>query len=121
MNKDPQTLKHISQAGTGFMASLSETIRQLEKEGYDENLSVKYDHFACPRGGVELFPEEFEVDKVVRFENTSDPDDQSILYAISSPEKDIKGLYVESYGLYHEELSPKMLKKLSDGCRHEDC
>ncbi len=103
------------------MISLADTIVDLENAGYRENLSADYDHFSCRVGAIEIYPEEFEIDKVVRFENTSDPDDQAILYAISSEPKNIKGLFVESYGLYHEELSKEILNKLAEGCRrHAD-
>lgn len=103
------------------MISLADTIVDLENAGYEENLSADFDHFSCRVGQIELYPGDFEIDKVVRFENSSDPDDQAILYAISSEKKGIKGLFVESYGLYHEELSQDILDKLSEGCRrHAD-
>jgi hypothetical protein len=50
----------------------------------------------------------------VRFENTSDPNDQSILYAISSPKHGIKGLFLESYGIYTEEVSRSMIEKFKN-------
>lgn len=103
------------------MISLADTIVDLENQGYEENLSADYDHFSCRVRAIELYPTDFEIDKVVRFENSSDPDDQAILYAISSPTKQIRGLFVESYGLYHEELSAEILDKLAEGCRrHSD-
>lgn len=98
-------------AGTGFMLQLREGLERLEKEGYTENLIGAYDHFECHSGEVKLFPVDFKVDCVMRFENTSDPDDQSILYAISSNDGKTKGAYVESYGLYHDELSPEMIER----------
>jgi hypothetical protein len=113
MNRSEETLDDISKAGTGFMASLSETIRKLENDGYKENLTPCFDHLSCRVGEIKLYPEDFVVDKVVRFENSSDPDDQSILYAVSSDTHGVKGLYVESYGLYHESLSKEILDKLS--------
>lgn len=99
------------------MISLAECIVTLENEGYVENLTANFDHFSCRVGEIEIYPKDFQVDKVVRFENASDPGDQSILYAISSSEKGIKGLFVESYGLYHENLSPGLLEKLTEECR----
>lgn len=98
------------QAGTGFMACLSDAIRDFEKKGYSENLVAEYDHFRAQQ--ISIYPEEFYVDQIVRFENSSDPDDQSILYAITSHEHGLKGLYVESYGLYHESLSSTMLDRI---------
>lgn len=104
----------ILKAGTGFMQNLTEAIRKLEEAHYKENLVACYDHFECQVGKVKIFPEDFVIDKVMRFENTSDPDDQSVLYAITAPQKDIKGIYIESYGTYHESFSEPMLKHLKE-------
>ena len=98
-------------AGTGFMLQLTEGLTFFESEGYTENLIACFDHFECQSGAVKLYPSDFKVDGVMRFENTSDPDDQSILYAISSNDGKIKGAYVESYGLYHDELAPEMIDR----------
>jgi hypothetical protein len=98
------------EAGTGFMLQLAEGIQRLEILGFTENLSIRYDHFEARSGEVKLYPGDFKIDGMLRFENSSDPDDQSILYAVSSRDGKVKGAHVESYGLYHEELSPEMLK-----------
>lgn len=100
------------QAGTGFMICLSDTIRDLQSKGYTENLVPEYDHFTCSSGQFKIKPYEFFIDEIVRFENSSDPDDQSILYAMTCEQQGIKGLYVESYGVYHDELSAAMLERI---------
>ncbi len=102
------------EAGTGCMIGLSHTIRKLQREGYVENLVPAFDHFSCRSGMIKISPDTLIVEKMVRFENASDPDDQSILYAISSPVMGVKGLYVDSYGVYHDELSQSILTCLKD-------
>ena len=104
-----QTLKEIMKSGTGQMIKMTDTIRDFEKKGYSENLVSHYDHFSCQSEAVQLYPADMRIDQIIRFENTSDPDDQSILYAVSSKVNPLKGLYVESYGLYHEDLSKTMI------------
>ena len=100
-------------AGTGFMLGLAETIKNFQTYGcYTENLTAKEDHFECGSGKYKLYPANFEVDKMVRFENTSDPDDNSILYAISDASQNLKGLYVEGYGAGQPSLSREMIDKL---------
>ncbi|RYZ81917.1 MAG: phosphoribosylpyrophosphate synthetase [Proteobacteria bacterium] len=102
-------------AGTGFMLQLSEATRHLaDKEGYTANLSAKEDHFECNMGEFKLYPKDFTVDRILRFENSSDPDDNSILYAISDATQNIKGLYIESYGPQQDPLSREMIEKLKD-------
>lgn len=99
-------------AGTGEMQCLAEAIKLLQKKGYTTNLTLAYDHFKTEDGKIKLYPKDIFFDEVMRFENTSDPDDQSILYAISSTNDGIKGTYIESYGLYHEDISPLIIKRL---------
>jgi len=100
-------------AGTGFMPSLSDTIREYEKCGYAESLVPAYSHLTYRSGKFSIHPQDIILDKVIRFENASDPDDQAILYLISIQGKETKGLYVDSYGIYHDELSSAMLGVLS--------
>jgi hypothetical protein len=101
-------------AGTGFMINLADTIRRYETQGYSENLVACFDHFEARSGAIRLWPEEIAVDKVIRFENTSDPDDQSILYLISSNQQKVKGLYVDTFGPSSIELSKSMIERLKD-------
>lgn len=109
-NRNQDMLK----AGTGFMVPVNEDILQLEKQGYSENLIPRFDHLECDSGSIKLYPDEFAVDEIIRFENSSDPDDQSIVYAISSAKGGVKGIYTESYGAYHDELSDEMLQHFKE-------
>ncbi len=92
------------------MLQLLDAVKVLQRKGYTENLVAHFDHLTC--GEVKLLPPEIYFDHILRFENASDPDDQAILYAISSPSKKIKGIYIESYGLYHDEWAPELLQRL---------
>lgn len=98
----------IQRSGTGTMQTLVEGIREFEKRGYTENIVPKYDHFSMQNGDIVLYPKDIVVDDIVRFENSSDPADQSILYAISNLSHTVKGLYVDSFGAYHDDLSTDM-------------
>ncbi|MGZ3727375.1 MAG: phosphoribosylpyrophosphate synthetase [Pseudobdellovibrio sp.] len=102
-----------SEAGTGHMQQLAPTIHRLQEQGYIENLVPKLDHFECQSKKFSIYPSNMTVDQMIRFENTSDPDDQSILYAITDHSQNLKGLYVDSYGLYHDELSRAMIQALA--------
>ncbi len=106
--------ENVLEAGTGFMMPLVDALHKLQSKGYVENLTPKFDHFECRSGEIKVYPDDMLIDHVYRFENTSDPDDQSIAYAVSCPKAGIKGVYVESYGLYHEELSEEMIQKFKD-------
>lgn len=117
MNKGKQEKvrqNDILKAGTGFMISLTDTIAKYEAKGYTANLTPKYDHFEAKSGEIKLYPQNIQIDHMVRFENTSDPDDQSILYAVSDITADTKGLYVESYGAGQDALSKEMIDCLKE-------
>lgn len=92
--------------------SLAVAIKEFESKGYNESLIPCFDHFYFGPDKIELYPHEIFFDEIVRFENFSDPDDQAILYAISAPTKKTKGLYSESYGLYHDDLSQAMIERM---------
>lgn len=111
-NSSKKRDQDVLKAGTGFMVGLADTLRKIQGKGYEENLTSKVDHFEARSGEIKLYPVDFKVDEIVRFENTSDPDDQAILYAVSSDSKGIKGVFVESFGLYNDELSPEMNERL---------
>lgn len=104
--------EEMEKAGTGDMMGLQDTIRELQKKGYKENFAPCYDHLTFGSGYIKVYPRDIIFDEIFRFENSSDPDDQSILYAISYPALNIKGLLVESYGLYHDELSNAMIERI---------
>lgn len=104
--------KEMHKSGTGLMLSLSEGIKSFQEKGYTANIVPEFDHFSINDGKIKLLPADITLDDIMRFENSSDPDDQSILYAISNKDQTIKGLYVDSFGAYHDELSKEMLEAL---------
>lgn len=105
-------INEIKKQNADEMSTLTKTIKELQSRGYKENLTVVFDHFHYGPDKIELYPHEIFFDEVIRFENLSDPDDQSILYAISAPAKNVKGIYVDSYGLYHDNLSTSIIERM---------
>ncbi len=90
--------------------TLSETIGGLQANGYTCDFNLKPHCLEYASLKMELHPEEFQIDQHYRFEGMSNPDDNSILYAISST-KGIKGLLVDAYRVYAEGLSTEMILK----------
>ena len=91
--------------------TLSEAINDLQANGYTYNFNLKPKCLECVSLKLQISPEDFDVDKTYRFEGMSSTDDNSILYAISS-KNGIKGLLVDAYGVYAENISETMRKKL---------
>lgn len=92
--------------------TLSETLRGLNKAGYSLDFNIKEDCIVCNTENLTLSPDEFQIDHVYRFEGMSDPEDQSILYAISSPKFGVKGTLVNGYGISADSMSSKLVEKL---------
>jgi hypothetical protein len=93
--------------------TLSEAVNDLTKLGYTFNFNANDDCLLCAENGSQLQPEEFEIDQVHRFQEMSDVDNESILYAISSINGNIKGLLVNAYGMYADNASAKLIAKLN--------
>lgn len=92
--------------------NLIEGINGLKEQGYVEDFNLKENCIECRRNQYKIFHNEFEIDKVFRFEGDSSPDDSSILYAISSEKYGLKGIMINSYGIYTEVIADEMLTKL---------
>lgn len=92
--------------------TLSETINGLVKAGYTHNLNVKEDCLICHQTNTSLSPDDFQIDKVYRFEGASDPEDEAVVYAISSAKFGIRGTLVNGYGVSFDEGASKLIEKL---------
>lgn len=93
--------------------TLSETINGLIKLGYTHDFNIKDECIVCHRANITLSPDDFQIDHVYRFEGDSDPEYQSILYAVSSTKFDVKGTLVNGYGISSEEATTKLIEKLN--------
>jgi hypothetical protein len=91
--------------------TLTEALADLKKRGYAEDFNLHANCLGCRARSVNIHPENFTVDEFYRFEGDSNPDDNSIVYAISSDEG-IRGTLVDGYGMYSESLSSEMVEKL---------
>jgi len=94
--------------------TLSKAVNDLIKRGYttDFLLHEEKECLLCKNNSFELSPEEFCIDEVYRFEGMTDPSDESIVYAISSLQHDIKGIVINSYGADFGYRSSKLVEHL---------
>ncbi|GFD72674.1 hypothetical protein KUL113_20940 [Tenacibaculum sp. KUL113] len=91
--------------------TLIEAINDLKQRGYSYDFNIKPTCLKCVSLKIEIKPEDFKIDETHRFEGMSSTDDNSVLYAISSKDG-IKGTLVDAYGVYAENISEAMRKKL---------
>jgi hypothetical protein len=92
--------------------SLSQATNDLKARGYKEDFNLQPTCIECPSLKLQWHPEEFTIDEFYRFEGMSNVDDNSIVFAISS-RNNVKGVLVDAYGVYAENLNDAMIKKLA--------
>jgi len=91
--------------------TLSEAMNALNKQGYTRDFNLVFDKIECAETKNTYSINSFKVDRFFRFEGMNDPDDSSILYAISASDGS-KGVLVDAYGVYASNTSPEMLAHL---------
>ena len=92
--------------------TLTDAINELRQQGYVDDFNLERNCLTCRQGQFRIFHDEFRIDKFFRFEGASNPDDQSILYAISSDKHGLKGVLVNAYGIYSDDITDEMVSKL---------
>lgn len=94
------------------MTTLSEVLNKLKEEGYTVDFNLNENCLICNDNSLEIYPDDFVVDRHFRFEGNTDPGDEAIVYAISSVKNNIKGVLVNGYGIYSDPMTDKMVKTL---------
>ncbi len=94
--------------------TVSEAVNDLQKRGYTTNFSIltEKECLMCHTTSTALSPDEFEIDEIHRFDGMSNPEDDMIVYAVSSLDKKIKGTIVNAYGAYADGATSKIVSKL---------
>lgn len=90
--------------------SLVDALADLKNRGYAIDFRKDPRWLYCYVFDLWITPEQFNVDEVYRFEEGSDPDDNAVVYAISSY-SGIKGTLIDSYGVYAEHMTFEMAQK----------
>jgi hypothetical protein len=91
--------------------TVTDTLDSLKREGYVLDFNLKPECLECISPNIKLYPNDFVIDKFYRFEGASNPDDNAIVYAISSKDG-FKGTLVDAYGVYADSLNTAMIEKL---------
>ena len=92
--------------------TLSQTNNALIALGYTHDFNVREACLVCHQLDMTLSPDDFVIDKVYRFEGASNPDDQSVLYAISSSKHELRGTIVNGYGISSDADTDLLIAKL---------
>lgn len=94
------------------MTTLSEITNKLLADGYTVDFNITENTADGPGKYLQEHPEEFIIDRHYRFEGVSDPEDEAIVYAISSTVNGVKGILINGYGVYSDQVTNDLVKKL---------
>jgi hypothetical protein len=105
--------------------NLVEATNDLMKRGYTENLSLEGETVDDKNKNIHMTADDFEIDEFYRFEGASNPDDMSIIYAVTSRKYNLKGVLINAFGTYANNSSSAIEAKLhhnqvSDNLHSED-
>jgi len=95
--------------------TVTEAMADLKENGYTIDFSILTGNecLVCKLTATALSPDDFIIDQFYRFEGDSDPGDQMIVDAISSKKNNLKGVVVNAYGIYADNASSAIVKKLT--------
>jgi hypothetical protein len=89
--------------------TVTEAVTGLKQRGFTLDFNLQGNCLVCDEHTLDI--DDFEIVEFYRFEGPSDPADEAIVYAIAS-DKGVKGILVGGYGIYSEEMSGEMARKL---------
>ncbi|HCN84515.1 MAG TPA: phosphoribosylpyrophosphate synthetase [Sphingobacteriaceae bacterium] len=93
--------------------TMVEALNDLKERGFNLDFNLAKGTLHNSTKNITLHPRDFEIVELYRFEGDSDPADNSILYALKSDKYDAKGVFVNAYGVYSDDVSEELLKKLN--------
>lgn len=93
--------------------TITEALLDFKKRGYSKDFSLNPQFI---RAGVSkyksLSPIDYKIDETYRFEGMTNPEDEMILYAISSRTTQINGFLTNAYGMYADSEISKIVELL---------
>ncbi len=79
--------------------SLVDALDDLRKRGYEADFELQLNCLYCSDLDVRLYEEEFHIDEVYRFKGDSNPGNNAVVYALTSP-TGVKGTIVNGPGAF---------------------
>lgn len=94
--------------------SLLDVLAELRAEGWTTDFSATVGGLHCSACHELHHPEQARIDRIARFEGASDPDDETILVALSCTHCGARGALVASYGPSASPEDADVLVRLTD-------
>jgi hypothetical protein len=97
------------------MEDLAHAVERLTRAGYRDDFRAERGGLRAVKAGRVYDPESLVIEEVVRFEGESDPDDEAVVFALSSGSYGTRGTYVVTYGTYVDPIDAEMMRRLPHG------
>ncbi|MCB0420113.1 MAG: hypothetical protein KDD61_03905 [Bdellovibrionales bacterium] len=94
------------------MESLIERINLLKTEGYEDNLLIQNGTLRS-ESGQSLNVSDTAIDQTYRIEDDSDPTHQTVIYAVTCKNPNIKGIIINSFGPISEPEKDQIIEQLT--------
>ena len=91
---------------------LADTLALLKSQGYLEDFNLIENDLQDRKSKFHDFAEEFEIEKIFRFDEMSDPGDQAVLFAVHSRTTGAKGTLLNGFGAYTDPATDEMIAAL---------
>lgn len=98
--------------------SLVDALAELRTSGYVEDFSIVGTVLRCGRCGARHEPRDVQIMETIRFEGTSDPDDEAIVFALVCAHCGARGILVTAYGPTASSEEAAVMAALTDA-RHQ--
>ena len=93
------------------MKTVVEVINRLREKHYIHDFEVSHHKLICKDTGECFDAHEVTIDKTFRFEGDSNPDDMSVLFALTS-KSGTQGILIDAYGTYANADVSEFIKKI---------
>jgi hypothetical protein len=94
------------------MDTVQVAIERLREQGFTDSFQAEEGGLRALEAGRLVAPEQLVVEDVSRFEGSSDPGDESIVFALRDRETEVRGTWVVSYGSHLDPVNAMCLERL---------
>ena len=94
-----------------IMRDMTTVLKTMSEQGFTANFKVTEQGLECLDTNKVYQPDDLLVVNFYRFEGISDPDDNSILYAIEATDG-TKGTLMDAYGAYSDPMIERFMKQV---------
>ena len=95
------------------LETMQEAIARLEQRGYAEAFRAVSGGRLEASGHDSIEPESLVIEETVRFEGSTDPQDEAVLFALRSHDGQVKGTFVAGYGPHVEPDCAEAIQRLT--------